>query len=55
MKNTIIEKIDLGNNESLNVGIIENLDGTFTAVSLTASTDFKTKNGAKNWLSKRGY
>ena len=46
-------KIDLGNNEQLRRGIIKNHDGTFTAMTFTASRDFKTLAGAQRWLAAR--
>jgi len=52
MKSTIT-KIDLGNNESLSRGIIKNNDGTFTALTFSASKDFKTYAGAVRWLARR--
>lgn len=48
-----MEKLDLGNNESLVSGITKNNDGTFTALTFTQSKTFKTLNGAKKWLLKR--
>ena len=45
--------IDLGNNESVTVGVIQNTDGTFTAMTFSASKTFKTESGAKRWLAKR--
>jgi hypothetical protein len=34
--------------------IIEENDGTYTAMSFTASKNFKTRKGAEKWLAKRG-
>jgi len=48
-----MEKLDLGNNDSLVSGISKNNDGTFTAITFTKSKDFKTLSGAKKWLSRR--
>jgi hypothetical protein len=45
--------IDLGNNESLARGISKNNDGTFTAVTFSASRSFKTYAGAVRWLASR--
>jgi hypothetical protein len=45
--------IDLSNNESLSRGITRNSDGTFTAVTFSASKTFKTRAGAVRWLSAR--
>lgn len=46
-------KINLGNNESISRGITRNADGTFTAVTFSASKTFKTQAGAIRWLAKR--
>lgn len=51
MSNTI--QINLGNNESITRGITRNSDGTFTAVTFSASKTFKTQAGAVRWLAKR--
>ncbi len=45
--------LDLGNNESLATGIADNGDGTFTAMTYTASKTFKTRKGAEKWLARR--
>jgi len=45
--------IDLGNNESVSRGIFENTDGTFTALTFSASKTFKTRKGAERWLARR--
>ena len=45
--------IDLGNNESLARGVFDNGNGTYTAISFSASKTFKTRNGALRWLAKR--
>lgn len=47
------QTLDLGNNESATRGVFANPDGTFTAVTFTASRDFKTRKGAERWLSRR--
>lgn len=44
-----------GNNETIATGIAANTDGTFTALTLTASKTFRTQAGAVRWLSRRGY
>lgn len=44
---------NLGNNESLARCITKNTDGTFTAVTFSASKDFKTYAGAVRWLARR--
>tara|TARA_A100001391_G_scaffold147745_1_gene105239 strand:+ start:173 stop:769 length:597 start_codon:yes stop_codon:yes gene_type:complete len=47
--------VDLGNNESLSIGIFPNGD-YFHALTMTESkTNFKTFRGAANWLARRGY
>ena len=45
---------DMGNNQTLTTGIIKQNDGTFLALLLSTSKEFKTYNGAAKWLSKRG-
>lgn len=47
-----MQKIDLGNNESLVCGVFPNQDGTFTAMTYTKSKTFKTETGARRWLEK---
>ncbi|WP_247999333.1 DUF1391 family protein [Escherichia marmotae] len=44
-----MQKINLGNNESLVCGVFPNQDGTFTAMTYTT---FKTEAGARRWLVK---
>jgi hypothetical protein len=46
-------QIDLGNNESLARGVLKNSDGTFTALTFSASKNFKTYAGAVRWLAAR--
>ena len=46
---------DLGNNESVAVGITEEADGEFVALTRVDSKTFKTRKGAENWLMRRGY
>ncbi|WP_159281199.1 DUF1391 family protein [Rahnella variigena] len=48
-----MDKIDLGNNESLVTGVFPNYNGTFTALTFTKSKEFKTKTGAKKWLNRQ--
>jgi hypothetical protein len=50
-----MQHLNQGNNEVLSVGINAESDGTFTALTLTASKNFKTERGAEKWLAKRGY
>ncbi len=47
-----MQKIDLGNNESLVCGVFPNQDGMFTAMTYTKSKTFKTETGARRWLEK---
>jgi len=41
--------------EGKSTGIALNADGTFTALTLSASRTFKTYRGAVAWLAARGY
>jgi hypothetical protein len=50
-----MKTIDMGNNEAVSIGVERNNDGTFTALTLTASKTFKTEDGAARWLAARGY
>jgi hypothetical protein len=45
---------DMGNNESIVVGIFEESDGTFLALTFSESKSFKTYKGARAWLLRRG-
>ena len=47
-------QIELGNNESATVGIVEQSDGSFLALTFSKSREFKTRKGAIKWLAKRG-
>ena len=47
--------LDLGNNESLVCGIFPQADGTFDALTFTATKNFKTRKGAEKWLARRGF
>lgn len=47
------EKLDQGNNETLSKGIEKNKDGTYTALTYSASKTFKTLAGAKKWMNER--
>lgn len=49
-----MKTLDLNNNESLTTGVFQETDGTFTAMTYTASRNFKTQRGAEKWLQKRG-
>lgn len=46
---------DLGNNEQATTGVVPQDDGTFLALTFTASRPFKTAKGAAKWLDARGY
>ena len=52
MNNAANFVIDLGNNESVAVGVFPDQDGTFTALARTVSKTFKTEAGARRWLSR---
>ena len=41
------------NNESVALGVFENNDGTFTAMTYSQSKTFKTLNGAKKWYENK--
>lgn len=47
-----LETVDLGNNESMSRGIVEDGDG-FLALTFTQSKRFKTRAGAQRWLDRR--
>ncbi len=44
--------LDLGNNETISSGIVNNNNGTFTALTYTKSKTFKTEKGAAKWYAK---
>lgn len=46
-------RIELGNNEVISRNISRNADGTFTAVTFSASRSFKTYKGAVKWMTAR--
>jgi hypothetical protein len=48
-----IKIIDQGNNETLSMGVFENADGSFTAMTFSQSKDYKTRAGAEKWLAKK--
>lgn len=50
-----MKTIDMNNNETVSIGISENHDGTFTALTFSQSKTFKTRAGAVRWLAARGY
>ncbi|MGL5062455.1 MAG: DUF1391 family protein [Microcoleus sp.] len=45
----------LTNNESFVAGISANTDGSYCAITPSASKEFKTVKGASSWLAKRGF
>mgnify|MGYP003481105224 FL=1 len=48
------KQIDLGNNETWTVGLVQ--DGAdWLALTLTESKTFKGRAAAEKWLAKRGY
>ena len=51
---TNIKRTDTVNNESYMTGIIAETDGTFTAITATASRNVKRFVTAKKWLASRG-
>lgn len=48
-----MKTLNLGNNESVSRGVFPETDGTFTAMTFSASKNFKTEAGALRWLAKR--
>lgn len=52
--NTTLQTTDLNNNESYVTGIIAERDGTYTAITATASYNVKRFTTAQRWLAKRG-
>ena len=44
--------IGRGKNEQIGWGIYRKNDGTYTAMTLTKSKDFKTLKGAQKWMSR---
>jgi len=44
--------LDMGNNESASKGVFKNNDGTFLALTLCASKEFKTEKGATKWFKR---
>lgn len=51
--NSTTTKIELGNNETISRKITRNADGSFTAVTFSASKTFKTYAGAVSWMDRR--
>ncbi|AGH31805.1 hypothetical protein SLPG_00011 [Salicola phage CGphi29] len=50
-----MKNVDLNNNEAITIGVADNGDGTFTALTHSSSKTFKTYKGAVKWIAKRGY
>lgn len=48
-------ELQLGNGETLSTGIFPQADGTYLALTLSQSKNFKTRKGAERWLENRGY
>jgi hypothetical protein len=48
-----MKTLNLGNNESASRGVFRETNGTFTAMTFTASKNFETEAGALRWLAKR--
>lgn len=44
---------DLGNNEEISRGVVDNNDGTYTALTSVESKTFKTEAGARRWFARR--
>lgn len=55
MNNAAPKQIDLGNNETVSIGVDANHNGTFTALTFVESKTFKTRAGAVKWLARRGF
>ncbi|WP_087683053.1 DUF1391 family protein [Escherichia coli] len=47
-----MDTLDLGNNESLVLGVFPNQYGTVNAMTYTKSKTFKTESGARRWLAR---
>lgn len=45
--------LDLGNNESITLGVVPQADGTFLAMTSYQSKTFKTRLGAENWFTRK--
>lgn len=55
MTTTTTKTLDMGNNETKSIGVFAQADGTFLALTLSASKTFKTRSGAERWLAARGF
>lgn len=53
MQNETKTTVNLGNNEQISRGVSKNSDGTYTAITFSASKTFKTYAGAVKWLAAR--
>jgi hypothetical protein len=51
--NSTTTAINLGNNETIFRSIVRENNGTFTAITFTASRNFKTYAGAVRWMARR--
>lgn len=49
-----MKTIDCGNNESYVRGAVQQADGSWFALTSTDSKEFKTQEGARKWLARRG-
>lgn len=47
--------IDLGNNETVSVGVVKLGEREYLALTPTASRTFRTEAGAIRWLVRRGF
>ncbi|AYN29971.1 DUF1391 domain-containing protein [Buttiauxella sp. 3AFRM03] len=48
-----MEKHDFGNNETMATGVVNNNNGTWTALTFTKSKTFKTESGANRWFARQ--
>lgn len=48
-----MQTIDLGNNESLSRGVFLQADGTWLALTFSASRTFKLEAAARRWFARR--
>lgn len=47
------KELYLGNNETVSSGVFPQADGTFLAMTFTASKTFKTRAGAERWHARK--
>jgi len=45
-----LRKLNLGNNEFLQKGVVKNSDGTYTGLRFSSSKTFKTRKGAEKYV-----